>query len=861
MISIFKEVTLNDPTGANEFHAVLNAEADAEGYIIRPVLPLRGMVIYPNVVSPVSLTSAHGRSAVEAAQNTSGDANSHGAGSKDAHIRQTVIGLGLRTQPDAPRDSSVIDPDPANFYTIGVEIALGRTLKIPDDVPSVLVQGRRRVEVIEFVQTEPYILAKVKVLDEANKETPNTEAMMQAVLSLFQRALEMNDTIPEEVLFFALNADEPGWLADLIASTLSLPFDERQSILEILDSEERLRHVATLLGQELNVLELKDEITNQVQQEMDRTQREIYLREQMRVIQNELGEEDFFQQELNEVREQITKAELPPEVYEKALKELSRLAMMTPIAPEAGMVRTYIDWLTSIPWKQQTQDLLDVKRAQEILDREHYGLPKVKDRILEYIAVRKLMTNKKVSDDPLEEDANKATSPILCFVGPPGVGKTSLGKSIAAALGRNFVRVSLGGIRDEAEIRGHRRTYIGALPGRVVQTMKRAGTINPVFVLDEIDKLGADFRGDPSAALLEILDPEQNYAFSDHYLDVPYDLSKVLFITTANDLDPLPAALLDRLEVIELNGYTEEEKIAIARQFLIPRQLEAHGLDDKNLKFDTSALQTLIREYTYEAGVRNLNREIANVCRKVTRLIAEGKRFPAEIKKTHVRRYLGVAPFDDFRANDKDDVGVATGLAWTPYGGDVLTIEVQVLPGKGSLMMTGSLGDVMQESAQAALSYMRSRAEDLKVPYDDFENFDVHVHIPEGAVPKDGPSAGITLATAIISAFTERKVRCDYAMTGEITLRGKVLPVGGIKEKILAARRARVKSVIIPKQNEKDLEEIPKEALADMKIIFVEDMQSVMDIILREVPTSELKRDKIRRERDERDDKNKDDEK
>jgi len=569
---------------------------------------------------------------------------------------------------------------------------------------------------------------------------------------------------------------------------------------------------------------------------MDRSHREVYLREQMRVIQTELGEEDVFQQELDEVAEQIRSANLPAEVHEKAMKEHQRLAMMAPMAPEVGMVTSYIDWLTSIPWNKTSEDLLDVARAQKVLDAEHYGLKKVKDRILEYIAVRKLAPEQR-------------NTPILCFVGPPGVGKTSLGKSIASALGREFVRVSLGGIRDEAEIRGHRRTYIGSMPGRIVQTMRRAGTINPVFMLDEIDKLGMDFRGDPASALLEILDPEQNYAFFDHYLDVPYDLSKVLFITTANELDPLPPALLDRLEVIEFSGYTDEEKVAIARKFLIPHQLEANGLTTQAPQIEHAALMLLIREYTYEAGVRNLNREIANLFRKIARLIAEGKRFPSRVGTKRLRQLLGPPLYDEIRANDQDDVGVATGLAWTPYGGDILTIEVSVLPGKGTLLMTGSLGEVMQESAQAALSYLRSRAEELDVPHDDFEYFDVHVHLPEGAIPKDGPSAGITLAVAIISAFTERKVRADYAMTGEITLRGKVLPVGGVKEKLLAARRARIRNVLLPAQNENDLVEVPKEALSDLKITLVSDMQQVLQHVLGE-PAAERRLDKLRRDRE-----------
>ena len=708
---------------------------------------------------------------------------------------------------------------------------------MPDDSFSALGQGRRRVEIVRFVQARPYMIAKARPLAEVNPNTRKTNATMQAVLNLFKRAIELNDNIPEEVLLYALNANNPGWLADLITSTLTLPNEERQRLLETLNVEDRLDHVAELLGQELSVLELKDEITSQVHQEMDRTQREIYLREQLRIIQNELGEEDVFQQEINEVREQIIQAGLPQEVHEKAMKELSRLALMAPMAPEVGIVRTYIDWLTGVPWNKASDDQLEVAPAKAILEHDHYGLPKVKDRILEYIAVRKLAPEQQ-------------NSPILCFVGPPGVGKTSLGKSIASALGREFVRVSLGGVRDEAEIRGHRRTYIGALPGRIIQTMRRAGTVNPVFMLDEIDKLGMDFRGDPAAALLEILDPEQNFAFSDHYLDVPYDLSKVLFITTANDLDPLPPALLDRLELIEFSGYIEEEKIAIARQFLIPKALEVNGLGDHKVHFTDASLLSLIREYTYEAGVRNLNREIANVFRKIARLIAEEKRHPTTIEVKHLSRLLGPAPFDDIRANDKDEIGVATGMAWTPFGGDILTIEVQVLPGKGNLLLTGSLGDVMQESAQAALSYMRSRAEDLGVPHEDFENFDVHVHLPEGAVPKEGPSAGITLATTIISAFTERKIRSDFAMTGEITLRGKVLPVGGIKEKVLAARRALIKHIIMPKQNERDLVDVPKDARQDMNIYFVENMQQVLDLVLLPAAEGERKLDRIRRERD-----------
>jgi ATP-dependent Lon protease len=808
---------VNNTSGA-EFYAIHDAEIDADGLIECPLIPLGGLVVFPNIISPINLLSERALAAAEAAV---------GRG-------ETVIGAAQR-RPD------VLNPKPEDLYQIGTEIALGRIMHMPDGSSSALGKGRRRVEIVGFLPGAGYTIARARVLEDVELHDRKTQALTQAIKGMFRRLVELNEALPEEVLTFALNADDPGWLADLIISTLTLPLEERQRALETVDVAARLQRVAELLGETLSVMELKDEIADQIQQEMDRSQREAYLREQMRVIQTELGEEDVFQREIEEVREQINKADLPPEVHDKALKELSRLAIMTPMAPEAGMVRTYIDWLTSIPWKRVSEDHLDVNEAQKVLERDHYGLPKVKDRILEYIAVRKLA-------------ADKMASPILCFVGPPGVGKTSLGKSIAAALGREFVRVSLGGVRDEAEIRGHRRTYIGALPGRIIQTMKRAGTINPVFMLDEIDKLGSDFRGDPASALLETLDPEQNHAFFDHYLDVPYDLSKVLFITTANDLDPLPPALLDRLEVIEFSGYTDEEKLAIARRFLIPRQLEAHGLTSAALRFQESALIALIRGYTYEAGVRNLNREIANLCRKAARQLAEGRAHPTRvITPKQVERFLGPPPYDEMRANDKDEIGVVTGLAWTPFGGDILTIEVSIMPGKGTVTTTGSLGDIMEESAQTAMSYMRARAEDLGVPYDDFEAFDVHVHLPEGAVPKDGPSAGIALATAIISAFTERRVRHDIAMTGEITLRGKILPVGGIKEKVLAARRARIHHVLLPRQNEKDLVDIPREALRDMKITLVEDMQQVIELMLVDPKKSERRLDRLRKEREDKD--------
>jgi ATP-dependent Lon protease len=803
---------LSSRNGTSEFYTIPDAEPDGNGLITCSVVPLQGLVIYPNVVTPLFIEGKRAVAAAEAALDE----------------QQTIIGV-------AQRDPASNNPMPEDLYNFGTEIALGRILRMPDDTNSVLAQGRQRVEIVEYIQTDPYLIAKARLVDEINDITPEKQAMMKAVINLFKRAVDLNASVPEDVLVYAMNADDPGWLSDLVTSTLSLTTDERQRVLEMMDTGERLNHVAMLLGKELSVLELEDEISAQVQQEMERSQREMYLREQMRVIQTELGEGDIFQQELNEVREQIIQAQLPTEIHDRAMKELSRLSIMPPIAPEVGIIRNYIDWLTGLPWNKQSEDNLDVKHAQSVLNTEHYGLPKVKDRILEHIAVRKLA-------------GSKMDSPILCFVGPPGVGKTSMGKSIAKALGREFVRVSLGGVRDEAEIRGHRRTYIGALPGRILQTMKRAGTVNPVFMLDEIDKLGMDFRGDPADSLLEVLDPEQNQAYSDHYLEAPYDLSQVLFITTANDLEPLPSALLDRLEVIEFPGYIEEEKIAIANQFLIPKQLEAHGLTDVKINFDPSALRAIIREYTYEAGVRNLNREIANICRKVARLVAEEKRFPHRVVPSHLTKYLGPPYYIGTRTLEEDAVGVATGLVWTYGGGDITIIEVSLLPGKGVLMMTGNLGDVMQESAQAAMSYVRSRAEDIEVPSDDFENYDVHVHVPEGSVPKEGPSAGITLATAILSALTERKVRADFAMTGEITLRGKVLPVGGIREKVMAAHRARIKNLILPAHNEKDLMEIPKKTLRGLNIHLVEDMEQVMELVLLDPPAEGRKRDANREE-------------
>lgn len=807
--------TLRNVTGVNNFQTIKNALPDDDGIFELPLIPLPDSVIYPDIIMPITVDDETAIAAARAA----------------IENRQTAVAVQVK---DAPKSS--IDA----YFQIGTEIALGRAITMPNEIFSVLTEGRRRVELVRVIPGDDFDRVQVREIEETAEKIDDILALEGTLVSMFEEMVELSDHLPDDVLDYAFSRGEPAWLTDFIATTLNLNADEHQTVLETIDVYERMRLIMTYINRELNMLELRDEINGRIQNEMAQNQREMYLREQMRVIQGELGEDDIFTQELDELRVQIEAAKMPVEVVEKAQRELLRLQQIPPMAPEVGVIRTYIDWLVGIPWNQKSDDNLDVSGAETILNDEHYGLKKVKDRILEHIAVRKLAQD-------------KMKSPILCFVGPPGVGKTSMGRSIAHALGREFVRISLGGVRDEAEIRGHRRTYIGAMPGRIIQTMKRAGTVNPVFMLDEIDKLGMDFRGDPSAALLEALDPEQNQEYSDHYLDVPYDLTKVMFITTANDLYPIEPALLDRMEVIEFPGYTEEDKLAIARQFLIPKQLEEHGLTEAGVLFENEALIRIIRDYTYEAGVRNLNREIGTICRKIARRVAEEKRYSKRVKPAHLDGHLGPPQYLHLRANTEDAVGLATGLAWTSGGGDILTIEVSLLPGKGNLTLTGQLGDVMQESAQAALSYMRARSRDLDVPNDDFDNYDVHVHLPEGAVPKDGPSAGITLATAMISVFTEAKVRADWAMTGEITLRGRVLPVGGIKEKVLAAHRNRIFNLLLPEQNRKDLVDVPQKALKDMTICFVEDMQQVMDKVLLEAP-AEREREQDRDDDDSSDD-------
>lgn len=795
-----------------ELYRVPNLEPDGDGIIEAAVLPLRDLVVFPRMVAPIFIGRESSLFAVQEAQQKN----------------RTVIGL-------VQKDAEIDDPKPSDFLTIGVELAVGRLLSMPDGSSSALVQGRRRVEIVDFVRIGAYLGVRARPVFEPQTADRQTQALMRSVLELFDRCVQLDRSIPEEAHLFAMNISEPGWLADMIATSLSLNYEARQGLLTLLDPRGRLQAVNRILAQELDVLELQDEIHSRVQNEVDKTQREYYLREQMRQIQNELGEGDIFSRDTAELKRKILAANLPEEPKAVALKELERLNQMPPMAPEIGTIRTYIDWILDLPWTAATPDNLDVRHAAKILDRDHFGLKRAKERILEYIAVRSLK--------PAKE-----RQPILCFVGPPGTGKTSLGRSISEALGRKFVRVSLGGIRDEAEIRGHRRTYIGALPGRILQTMKRAGTANPLFMLDEIDKLYSDFRGDPASAMLEVLDPEQNNVFSDHYLELPFDLSKVMFVTTANYLGPIPPALLDRMEVIEFPGYIEEEKLEIANRYLVPRQIEENGIQDIGLAFEVEALKRIIREYTFEAGVRNLEREIGRIARKIARLKAEGKKYPEAVAADSIEKYLDPPQYIPPEMEKADEVGVAQSLAWTENGGEIMAVEVAVLEGKGGLQMTGQLGEVMQESAQAGLTYIKSRAATFGIDLEVFERMDIHLHMPEGSIPKDGPSAGITIATAMISALTGRSVYRTVGMTGEITLRGRVLPIGGVREKVLAAHRAGLRTVLLPEKNLKDLHDVPKTVKAEMKIVPVTHMDQVVEVALSAKPAIEPPRPRRRNE-------------
>jgi len=767
----------------------------------RPVLPLLDTVLFPHMLSPLFV----GRDASLRALNEalSGD--------------RTIVVV-------AQREPVEDEVSGEQLYRIGTEAVIGRTLHMPDGSSSILVQGQRRVRIAEILQEQPYFRARVEPLYEEEpkeEEALATEALMRAALALFEKVVKFSRNLPDDAYVAAMNIDDPGALADFVASTIQLPVEKRQSILEAVPPIERLQKLSILLAKELDVLELENKIHTEVQKEVDRSQREYFLREQMKAIQRELGQEDPITQEVSELRERISQRKMPEAVIKKAEEELARLSIMPIASPEVSVIRTYLDWLISLPWTETTEDRLDIPEAARILDRNHYGMPKVKERILEFMAVRKLAPE-------------KMKSPILCFIGPPGVGKTSLGRSIAESLGRKFVRISLGGVHDEAEIRGHRRTYVGALPGRILQTMRMANTVNPVFMMDEIDKIGSDFRGDPSAALLEVLDPELNCEFSDHYLEVPYDLSRVFFITTGNLVDPVPPSLRDRMEMIEIPGYTEDEKLQIARRFLVPKQLAQNGLNLEQLHFSDDALLQVIRSYTYEAGVRNLEREIGAICRKVARKVAEERRFPRTIRPTSLHRFLGPIRFFYGQAEEQDQVGVATGVAVTEAGGDIMSVEVNVMEGKGTLILTGQLGEVMQESAQAGLSYTRANAHLLGINPKLFDKMDIHVHIPEGAVPKDGPSAGVAITTALISALTGRPVRRDVVLTGEITLRGRVLPIGGVKEKALAAHRAGVRTFVLPKKNQPDLEEVPANILRGLEVVIVECMDEVLPLVFRD---------------------------
>jgi ATP-dependent Lon protease len=768
---------------------------------VLPLLPIRDIVIYPYMMLPLFVGRDVSIRAVE-----------------ESLSRDRLIFL------VAQKNSSEESPSPSEIHKVGTIASIMRMLKLADGRVKILVQGLSKGEVDIFTRERPFFEVRIrKVIEPTLQEVPiEVEALMRTAKEKIEQILNLKN-LPPEIVMVTDNISDPGVLADLVASNLRLKIEESQAILEIFDPIERLKKVNDLLSRELELSTMQARIQNQAKEEMSKTQRDYFLREQLKQIQQELGEGDERAEEMNEVRKQIDKAKMPPEVKKEADKQLRRLEQMHPESSEASLVRTYLDWLVDLPWSKKTRDNLNIKKAKQVLDEDHYNLEKIKERILEYLAVNKLR--------------KKLKGPILCFVGPPGVGKTSLGRSIARALGRNFVRVSLGGVRDEAEIRGHRRTYVGALPGRVIQGIKQAGSNNPVFMLDEIDKVGADFRGDPSAALLEVLDPEQNHAFSDHYLNLPFDLSNTLFICTANLLDPVPAALADRMEVIQLSGYTNEEKLEIARKYLIPRQFEDNGLSDKTIEISDDAMLRIIGEYTKEAGLRNLEREIASICRKVARKVAEGKTELTRITRANVHSFLGAPKFLPEAEQEHHEIGVATGLAWTSAGGEILYVEASLSKGRGNLTLTGQLGEVMKESAQAAVSYARAHAKKLDIEEDFYQKLDIHIHVPAGAIPKDGPSAGITMATALISALTKRAVSRDVAMTGEITLRGRVLPIGGLKEKSLAAFRAGIKTIIIPERNEKDLDEIPKVLRRKLQWVLAETMSDVLKSALLDKPT------------------------
>jgi ATP-dependent Lon protease len=763
-----------------------------------PVLPVRDIVVFPYMILPLFVGREMSIKAIEYSLSSN----------------RMVL---LLTQ----RDLNIENPTPEDLFTVGTVALVMRMLKLPDGRVKILVQGLSKARAMNYSQTEPFFKASVEKIEDKKHEklTIEDEALVRNVKGQLEKAVSLGKSILPDIMGVVENIEDPGRVADLVASNIGLKTEQSQEMLEITDPIQRLKRIGEIMSREIELLTVQQKIQSEARGEIDKTQREYFLREQLKAIQKELGDIDERAEEIKEFRKKIEEAKMPEKVMKEAEKQLKRLEKMHPDSAESATVRTYLDWLVELPWSKSTKDNLDIKAAEKVLNDDHYDLEKVKERILEYLSVRKLK--------------EKMKGPILCFIGPPGVGKTSLGKSIARALGREFVRMSLGGMRDEAEIRGHRRTYVGALPGRIVQGIKTAGTNNPLFMLDEIDKIGMDFRGDPSSALLEVLDPEQNNSFADHYLAVPFDLSRVMFITTGNMVDTIPSPLRDRMEIIYLAGYTTEEKLGIAKNYLIPKQLDEHGISSKVLRITDPGLFNLISQYTREAGVRNLEREIANLCRKVAKKIAEGKEKVFVVNAQNIHRYLGVPKFLPEEEIEKDEVGVSTGLAWTETGGDIIYVEATTMKGKGHLTLTGQLGDVMKESAQAALSYVRSRAKTLGIDDELFSKIDLHIHVPAGAIPKDGPSAGITMATAIASALTGRPVNKNVAMTGEVTLRGRVLPIGGLKEKTLAAKRMGINKVIIPNRNKKDLEDIPKYIKKDMEFVFAETMDDVLKVALK----------------------------
>ncbi len=759
-----------------------------------PVIPIRDGIIFPHTDSVLTFGRPKSLAALE---------------SSFQHERVVCFVL--------QKNARVTDPAIGDLYEIGTLSRIERMIRTDGEI-NAQVRGLQRVKILSYEEHDSYLLAKVSEVPDIVEDTPEVKALCNHIANEFRRAMNLGKSADFLVFMNIMSETAPSELADLVASVLDLKPQERQQLLEMTNVKERLDKIAELLAREIKILELERRIANKTQERFEKGAREAILRERLKTIEKELGEEGEEASETRELLDKMKKAEMPEDVEEKAKKEIKKLGQMNQFNPEAGYIRNYVEWLVDLPWSKSSADTMDIKLAEKILNEDHFGLEKAKERITEYLAVRKL--------------AGKMRGPILCFAGPPGVGKTSIGKSIARALGRKFVKVSLGGIRDEAEIRGHRRTYVGALPGRIIQGIKDAGTNNPVFMLDEIDKVGADFRGDPSSALLEALDPEQNHAFSDHYLEVPFDLSNVMFITTANVLDTIPPALRDRLEIIHFAGYTQDEKFHIAKKFLYKKLLESNGLKSSQIEVTDNAIKFVISHYTREAGVRNLERKLSTIFRKVAKTIAEGKKEKVEVTEKNVTKFLGPEPINATLIEKKDEVGMTTGLAWTEAGGDILFIEVALMPGKGQLILTGQLGDVMKESAQAALSYIRSRAESFGISDKIFQKTDIHIHVPEGAVPKDGPSAGLAITTAVVSALTKIPVHRTVAMTGEITLRGRALEIGGVKEKVIAAHRAGIKTVILPKENKKDLEDVPKEVIKDLKFVFVSHLDEVLPVAL-----------------------------